>query len=458
MFDYIPKLSTGVRFQMKNWALALSGKPVRRGSFMKYSIRAVIGLGVVALLMAASSSLPNVNQNFKASGPLTASDVGVTPTTIKIGYITSQTGIAASTFKGGDQGALARIKLQNAQGGVDGRKLELVARDDGAGNTKTQAQDLVENEKVFGVIPFTAFLAGDAAVYLNQQGVPVTGLEFDGPEWGQSPNSNMFTYGPPLYTPFDGNYYTYQGQAKFLKSIGVTKLATLGFGISASSTSSIKAIQAAAKSVGIDLCYNNLSVQFGQTTFATEALAIKQAGCNGVVSSMVDASDVGLGAALTQAGVQSKNFYYTGYDQAILDDSNATTALNGAYFSAAPNFTNQTTGTQQMLAAIKKYAPSVPKGIPNLGVYGSYYAMDVMIRGLELAGQNPTRANFISKMRSEANYSGGGLFTPSVSFTGFPTKAMLPPSLCADYVQLTGGKFKTVKSNVCGKLMVAYKQ
>ena len=193
---------------------------------MKHLIRVLTVVGVVVLLTAATSNLPNVNQHFKASGPLTASDTGITPTTIKIGYITSQTGVAASSFKGGDQGALARIKLQNAQGGIDGRKIELVARDDGAGNTKTQAQDLVENEKVFAVIPFTAFLAGDAATYLNQQGVPVFGDGFDGPEWGQQPNTNMFTFGPPSFTPFDGTYYTYDGEAKYMKSLGIKKLAT----------------------------------------------------------------------------------------------------------------------------------------------------------------------------------------------------------------------------------------
>jgi branched-chain amino acid transport system substrate-binding protein len=420
-------------------------------------LRTVVCIGALSLA-TATVGVASVG----AATSNTASDTGVTPTTIKIGYITSQTGIAASTFKGGDQGALARVKLQNANGGVNGRKIELVARDDGTQGNKTAAQDLVENEKVFGVIDFSAFLAGEGATYLNQQGVPVTGLEFDGPEWGQEPNSNMFTYGPPLYTPFDattgksvqsgGVFYTFDGLAKFLKSIGVGKLCTLGFGISASSTSSIKAIEAAAKKVGIANPYENLSVQFGQTSFPTEALAIKQAGCDGVVSSMVDSSDVGLGAALLQAGVKSKNFYFTGYDQTILDDSNATAALDGSYFTGTPNFTQPTKGTKTMLATIKKYSPSVPEGIPTLGIYGSYYAADTMIRGLELAGPNLTRADFISKMRNEANYMGNGdLFAPAgVSFTGFPTNAMIPKTLCSDYVQLSGGKFKTVKKQLCG--------
>jgi hypothetical protein len=74
-----------------------------------------------------------------------------------------------------------------------------------------------------------------------------------------------------------------------------------------------------------------------------------------------------------------------------------------------------------------------------------------MIRGLQLAGQNPTRTAFISKLRAEPAYTGGGLIPP-VNLTGFATKAMFPAQTCADYVQFKGGKFKTVKKNSCGKL------
>jgi branched-chain amino acid transport system substrate-binding protein len=427
---------------------------------VKHSLRVLTIFSTVVLLVAATTTLATASVKSQ-----TGTTTGVTPTTIKIGYITSQTGPFASTFKGGDQGALARIKYQNAHGGVNGRQIVLVAKDDGTQGTKTAAQDLVENEKVFGVIPFTAFLNGAASTYLNAQGIPVAGLDFDGPEWGLAPNSNMFSAGPPLYTRFDpttgqsvttgGQLYTFDNQAKFLKSLGVTKLATLGFGISASSTSSIKAIEAAAKSVGIKPCYENLTIALNQTSFTTEALAIKQAGCDGIVSSMVDSADVGLGAALTQAGVtpKAKTYYYTGYDQTVLGDPNATAALDGAYFTGTPNFTQPNAGTKAMVATIKKYAPSVPKGIPTLGYWGSYQAADVMIRGLQLAGKNLTREGFITKMRAEANYMGDrGLFAPlGISFTGFPTSAMIPKKLCTDIVQLKSGKYVTVKKNYCGK-------
>jgi branched-chain amino acid transport system substrate-binding protein len=397
------------------------------------------------------SALPDVNQHFKATGPLTASAPGITDKTIKIGYITSQSGIAASSFKGGDAGAQARIALQNAQGGVDGRKLVLATADDGTNGNKTAAQDLVENQGVFGVIDLSAFTVAGAP-YLQQQGVPVTGFEFDGPEWGQEPYSNMFTFAPPYYTPFDGKFYINDNIVRFLKSIGIKKLAGLAFGISQSSAQNIKSSFAAAATLGIENCYQNLSVQFGQTSFTTESLAIQQKACDGVLAAMVDASDVGLAAGLTQGGSTAKQFYYTGYDQGVVDDTNAAAALEGAYFSAAPNFTTPLPGTKGMLAALKKYGAKTT-GIPPLGVWSSYQAADVMIKGLEVAGENPTRASFISELRKVSNYDGGGLFSPPVSFTGFGTVAMLPQKFCQDFAQLKNGKFVIVKKHVCGKLV-----
>ncbi len=70
---------------------------------------------------------------------------------------------------------------------------------------------------------------------------------------------------------------------------------------------------------------------------------------------MVDASDVGLAAALAQSGSTAKQFYDTGYDQGVLDDPNASAALEGAYFSASPNFTNPPPGVKGMVAALNKY-------------------------------------------------------------------------------------------------------
>jgi branched-chain amino acid transport system substrate-binding protein len=238
-----------------------------------------------------------------------------------------------------------------------------------------------------------------------------------------------------------------------MKSQGVSKLATLGYSISQSSTQNLKSTLQAAKPLGIDDCYGNYAVGFGQTSFTTESLAIQNAGCDGVLSAMVDASDVGLSAGIKQAGIDAKQFYYTGFSQSVLDDQQASTALDGAYFPAAPNWVDPPPGIQMMLNALHKYAPDV-KGIPSLGLWESYFATDLMIRGLEAAGQNPTRKDFVTNMRKVEKYDGHGLFAAApISFTNFGTVDMFPKQACSDFVQLKDGEYVTAAKNVCGKLV-----
>jgi branched-chain amino acid transport system substrate-binding protein len=124
---------------------------------------------------------------------------------IMIGYITDETGAASSTYINAIEGAQARIDAQNAIGGVNGHKLELVAEDDQSTSTgNSTAAHLLVSKGAFGIIQIDSGAFGSAR-YLNQLGVPVVGVSVDGPEWGQQPNTNMFSIGE-LYstTPFNG--------------------------------------------------------------------------------------------------------------------------------------------------------------------------------------------------------------------------------------------------------------
>ncbi|HUZ09202.1 MAG TPA: ABC transporter substrate-binding protein [Acidimicrobiales bacterium] len=375
---------------------------------------------------------------------------------ITIGYITSETGVASSTFADGAAGAQARVAAQNAKGGVNGHKLKLVAEDDQSSpaNNQTAAQDLVQAKGAFGVIDFSSFTFA-AAKYLNQQGIPVTGSEFDGPEWGMQPYTNMFTYSPATYTPFNGVYYNYLGGiAKLLKQKGVRKMAGLSYGISPSAQRSVNQLLTAMTKVGVPTCYNNSSIPFGAVDFTSSALSIKNSGCNGVHAAFVDASDIALSSSVKQAGVKAVQYYYEGYDQTVLNSPTAMTALDGDYFPSGFNFITPNSATQTMLNNLAKYDPSFHRGdIPDLGLFGSYVATDLMIYGLQHAGKNPTRQAFITNLRKVKNYTGSGLFASTpVSFTNFGTVKMLPKQACSYYVQLKGSKFVLANG---GKILCA---
>ena len=113
---------------------------------------------------------------------------------MKIGYITSLSGNAASTFGDAEYGAKAYFDAINAQGGINGRKIDLVVQDDQSTPTGdlTATQQLV-SEGVFAILNFSPYAFGGYKV-AQEAGVPVIGGGFDGPEWGEQPNTNMFSY------------------------------------------------------------------------------------------------------------------------------------------------------------------------------------------------------------------------------------------------------------------------
>ena len=88
---------------------------------------------------------------------------------IVIGYISDLTGVASPNFADGPGGAQARIDLQKAKGGIDGRALKLVVEDDQSSpaTNVTAAQDLVENKGALLVIDNSVFTFSSAK-YLQQ--------------------------------------------------------------------------------------------------------------------------------------------------------------------------------------------------------------------------------------------------------------------------------------------------
>ena len=81
-----------------------------------------------------------------------ASDPGITPTTIHIGGTTPLTG-SAQAFSSVAKGAAAYLKYVNARGGVNGRKVDYEYLDDQYTPSETvrQTRILVQDKRVFAI-------------------------------------------------------------------------------------------------------------------------------------------------------------------------------------------------------------------------------------------------------------------------------------------------------------------
>jgi branched-chain amino acid transport system substrate-binding protein len=303
------------------------------------------------------------------------------------------------------------------------------------------------------VISDSSFTYGGAR-YLNQAGVPVTGAGFDGKEW--TTYSNMFSWLPLEDSPINNVYYSDDANGKLLKSLGVTKLGGLGYGVGFSSPESIRATYAGATPLGIKNCYENLSVPFGGVDFTADVLQIKGAGCDAVVGSFVDASDVALSQAVKNAGLSTKQLYFTGYDQNVLNSAAAKAAMEGDYFRAQVNYTTPNAATQTMLNTLKQYDRSYRGGIPDFGLQVAYLGADLTIAGLQTTGSDLSSQSIISHMRTMKSFDAGGIMPSPNTLAGFGTSDLVPKTICSYYMQLQNGQFHVVSGKaICGNRIIA---
>lgn len=128
---------------------------------------------------------------FAVTNPLyaTADEVGVSSDTILFGQAAALEGPSSALGQGMRQGILAAFAEINAKGGVRGRKLKLVSRDDGYDPDRSVAQTikLIEEDKVFALIGAVGTPTAIATVPISSaRNVPFIG-PFSGAEFLRSP-------------------------------------------------------------------------------------------------------------------------------------------------------------------------------------------------------------------------------------------------------------------------------
>jgi len=315
-------------------------------------------MGVAALVLAPAAVVTGV-----VGGTAGASASG---SPITIAMISSLTGQGASEFSIAPVGFNARIALQNAEGGVNGHKLSGIVLDDQTSPTgiSTAVQDAI-SKGAFGLVS-TSPLFFLAAKIPNQQGIPVTGGFFDGPEWGTAPyNTNMFAADVGSVNPA---YPVNTGIGQFMRAHGGTVVCSYGYSISPSSSRSAVGTVDSFVHAGGKEGVLDTSLPFGGVEMTTPALVAKQKGCNAFYAGLDDNSNVALAGALRAAGVKPKVMVFpTGYEPSLVN-SPAWNTVQGGYFDTTFHpFQLPNAGTQQMQAALERIAgPALVAGILSL--------------------------------------------------------------------------------------------
>jgi branched-chain amino acid transport system substrate-binding protein len=414
---------------------------------------AVLTAVAVTAAACSSGSSSSSGGTAAAAGGGGASSPGVSSSTIKVGLLTSFTGPLAATFSTVATGFEARIALQNAEGGIDGRKIQIVDGDDQGSATAalSAAKTLVEQDGVFAVAGLGTYVFA-AASYLQQQNIPVVGYSIDGgPEWAEPYTNTVAVLGSP--NPKDPAPVAW---GSFLKSHGATSVAAVG-AAAPSAQVIAKNIVASSKAAGLKAPYLNITIPLTQTAgFDSVVQAIKASGADAVTMSQGTAADLGLLSAIQQAGLKLKVILVLPPVPSVsINNAQVKTELANTWsgWPVLPPIGN-TASNQVITNALKTYENQTT--LPDQNELAAWASADAIIKGLQMAGKNPTRTAFLTDLKAMTNYNGGGTaLSPtniSQAFGAGAQDAGAAPNDCLAFTQFVGDAYES-PTTVCGGLV-----
>jgi ABC-type branched-subunit amino acid transport system substrate-binding protein len=409
--------------------------------------RAVVGVAVLAtasvgLLATGVAGAADSGTQFDKLKPIKApnpckNDTGVDDSTIKVGAIVPTSGPFALFYAQALDGTKARIAQANAEGELGKRKIELVAVDDAgdAARNVTAAQQLAEENKVFGIISNTN--AGDASgEYLHDQGLPVVGWQLGLPVYGTYPN---YFGMQNANTKNIKNEFTSRN-SDVIKALGGTKLAIIGSNAANSVVFTEQVKSAANKTKGLKTVYINHDIPVGTTEFGSIADQIKQSGADSMYTALDNAGNTGLMSALKQAGVKLHPVVFPGgYSPLVLGLPTYDDVYFGIEFKP---YELAATKSWKGYDDYKKWMGTEAPNAPLSQITGvGWLSANTFIEGLKAAGVScPTRKAFINNLRLEKGYTGNGFFDDPETTIDF-AKVYGKPFTCVYYVHVENKAF-----------------
>ncbi|WP_109211014.1 MULTISPECIES: ABC transporter substrate-binding protein [Microbacterium] len=153
-------------------------------------VAAVAGASAVLVALAGCSTPA-------APGGTDEAVPGVSDDTVTIGTHTPLTGPAAAGYSSISAAATAYFEYLNDNGGVHGRSIEYLVKDDGynPATTQTVVRELVQEDEVFAIVNGLGTPTHTAVLdYLNQNEVPDLFVASGSTSWNQ-PSTYPFTFG-----------------------------------------------------------------------------------------------------------------------------------------------------------------------------------------------------------------------------------------------------------------------
>ncbi|MCJ0873101.1 ABC transporter substrate-binding protein [Streptomyces sp. AP-93] len=362
-------------------------------------IRTLAAAAAALALVSACNSASNGASTDKP-GVAGGNSRGVTADSIKVGGIVSMTSASGYSKKATDLGAKARYMRANAEGGINGLKIDYIgAEDDGQDPAKNlaAARKLVQQDKVFAVSPMSS-VTFTGADFLEQEKVPTFG-------WGTLPSF----CGPKYIYGFNGCLVPTPGgtiNQTWPEGIGQILGGAAGKSVAIIANDSdagkfgVRTFQQGFTSAGFKVSYAKASVPGTAVPSDWSAYVKEILESNGgkapdaVVSVMQTPNNIGLFTSLKRSGYKGLLSDPTDYDPGLLAQDATKQALDGVHVLLQfEPFESTSPKMAQFKADIK--AASGGLDVPlNMHMMTGYMSADLFVSIAQKAGKGLTVESF----------------------------------------------------------------
>ncbi|WP_327256062.1 ABC transporter substrate-binding protein [Streptomyces sp. NBC_01244] len=362
-------------------------------------IRTLAAAAAALALVSACNSASNGASTDKP-GVAGGNSRGVTADSIKVGGIVSMTSASGYSKKATDLGAKARYMRANAEGGINGLKIDYIgAEDDGQDPAKNlaAARKLVQQDKVFAISPMSS-VTFTGADFLEQEKVPTFG-------WGTLPSF----CGPKYIYGFNGCLVPTPGgtiNQTWPEGIGQILGGAAGKSVAIIANDSdagkfgVRTFQQGFASAGFKVSYAKASVPgtavpSDWSAYVKEILESNDGKApDAVVSVMQTPNNIGLFTSLKRSGYKGLLSDPTDYDPGLLAKDATKQALDGVHVLLQfEPFESTNPKMAQFKADIK--AASGGLDVPlNMHMMTGYMSADLFVSIAQKAGKGLTVESF----------------------------------------------------------------
>jgi ABC-type branched-subunit amino acid transport system substrate-binding protein len=405
---------------------------------------------------AASTSSGDIKDVVKSdplSGPEGSGlDRGVSDDSIKIGCVQD-----AKSYGGFEDGVKARFARANADGGVNGRKIDFLGCQNDGGDQQqflSLTKQIVQQDDAFGMITIEGVIPQAAFDFMSQQQVPYTGwgflAGFCGTRWGFGWNGCLSgnTLKDAVPHAVEQANLSEAVIAAIGKPASEMKVAIQGQDTESAKLSEQQYIDT-FEHAGAKVVYTARDIPVpGPTSDYTPFVQKVLAKDPNLILVSTSFGDVGgYTAALKAAGYKGAIMNFVAYIPGLLDASKQLAqAIEGSYINTqiVPQ-EQQTDWVKQMETDLESSKAATGKFITFGGALG-YAQANLWVAMLEAAGKDLNTKTFDQAVNVKGITVDEG--DGAIGAVSFPTNHFLPTD-CAAIVKVEGGKFVVAKDYDC---------